>query len=30
LKEAAREMASENEDWTDFDVAVADGLEGGR
>ncbi len=30
LKEAAREMASEREDWTDFDVAVADGLESGR
>jgi len=28
LKEAAREMAREREDWTDFDVAVADFLHG--
>ena len=30
LKEAAREMARESEDWTDFDVTIADGLESGH
>jgi antitoxin component of MazEF toxin-antitoxin module len=29
LKDAAREMASEREDWSDFDVTIADGLGNG-
>jgi antitoxin MazE len=30
LKEAARAMVREREDWSDFDVTIADGLESGR
>ena len=30
LKEAAREMGRERENWSDFDVAIADGLDRGR
>ena len=30
LRDAAREMARERENWSDFDVAVADGLESGH